>query len=271
MTLIGLSNKGGKGKRVMKLPDGDQVVSVCVVSGNTAQEPAKPPAAWQLYMKDQPEASEAGFTVLPADLRRPYEAQEEAMKRQYREDLEKYHQEDNEELLLGSASGAVTRIKVSSVPVTTRLIRGRMLAKTKSDRISVATLLSSMEGDPNETQSQPSQSSAKSPSQPVSAPSETFTAPSRVEPSQPSSQPSQRRARAPPLPPLESPEPLAPTPSQSSSRAASSSQPLTAPSAVGSEVSSTSYLKRRRMSMSQISPRNRGDVRVDVGVRRCGQ
>eukprot|EP00434_Breviolum_minutum_P043761 symbB.v1.2.039023.t1/scaffold6300.1/size19200/1 len=54
---IGLARKGGKGRKVIKLQDDDEVVSACVVSA--LQEPAKPPAAWQLYAKEHLETTEA--------------------------------------------------------------------------------------------------------------------------------------------------------------------------------------------------------------------
>eukprot|EP00434_Breviolum_minutum_P040716 symbB.v1.2.036193.t1/scaffold5051.1/size31436/2 len=94
---------------------------------------------------------------------RPYQQQADEMKDRYTEDLDRYQKEDNEELLLGSASGGVTRIKVSSVLVTERVVRGRVVAKTKSDRIRVATLLSSMDGDPEEgNKTSPSQAASQS-------------------------------------------------------------------------------------------------------------
>ena len=158
---IGLARKGGKGRKVIKLQDDDEVVSACVVSA--LQEPAKPPAAWQLYAKEHLETTEATFDAMEEELRSPYQQQADEMKDRYTEDLDRYQKEDNEELLLGSASGGVTRIKVSSVLVTERVVRGRVVAKTKSDRIRVATLLSSMDGDPEEgNKTSPSQAASQS-------------------------------------------------------------------------------------------------------------
>ncbi|CAE7673303.1 aarA [Symbiodinium sp. CCMP2456] len=135
------------------------LMKACVVSGKDIREPEKPLGALQLYLKDHGDSTEAIFNNLPQEDMMPYQEQEDEAKRKYEEALEAFRQEDSEEVLLGNTGGAVTRIKVSTVPIVTRLIRGRVLAKTKgSDRICVASLLSSIEDDQDETGKQPAKS-----------------------------------------------------------------------------------------------------------------
>eukprot|EP00931_Biecheleriopsis_adriatica_P085364 TRINITY_DN5975_c0_g1_i1.p1 TRINITY_DN5975_c0_g1~~TRINITY_DN5975_c0_g1_i1.p1 ORF type:complete len:1499 (+),score=431.09 TRINITY_DN5975_c0_g1_i1:1236-5732(+) len=185
---ISLGRRGGKGRKVIKLTGKDNLVAACVVSGQgEAQQPTAPLRAWQLYVKDHPEAAEAiavpssgageleantedsspqgtaaagfakvhalqaKFSSLHEDEQRPYLERAEEMKLQYEEELEAYRRQDIEEVLLGSTNGAVTRITVGSVPITVKVNRGRTIAKTKnSDRLCVASLLSSMDDDPEE-------------------------------------------------------------------------------------------------------------------------
>ncbi|CAE7301137.1 gyrA [Symbiodinium natans] len=149
---IGLGRRGGVPKRVLRVADNDSVVAACVVSGRDIKEPAKPLEALQLYLKEHADAAEAGVNSLPEEDLMPYRQQEQEAKRKYAEDLESFRRQDCEEVLLGSTGGAVTRIKVSTVPVHARERRGRVLAKTKgSDRICLASLLSSIEDDGDET------------------------------------------------------------------------------------------------------------------------
>ncbi|CAE7941106.1 gyrA, partial [Symbiodinium sp. KB8] len=156
---IGLGRRGGVPKRVLKVADHDSVAAACVVSGKDIREPEKPLGALQLYLKDHGDSTEAIFDNLPQEDMMPYQEQEDEAKRKYEEALEAFRQEDCEEVLLGNTGGAVTRIKVSTVPIVTRLNRGRLLAKTKgSDRICVASLLSSIEDDQDETGKEPAKS-----------------------------------------------------------------------------------------------------------------
>lgn len=263
---IGLARKGGRGKRVMKVQDDDEVVSACVVSG--IQEPLKPLPAWQLYAKDHPEVSEASFEDISADIRQSFQQQADEMKQRYTDELEKYKKEDNEELLLGSSSGAVTRIKVSSVLVTNRLIRGRVVAKTKSDRISVATLLSSMDGDPEEAAkpqepSQPSQkpldvSTTSTDAQPAAASAVSTASRPRGRPRGKPSATEASTSAAPQTSPSTSPsEPSQPSQPSHPSQPSQPSQPATAEPAaeVANQLSpglQSPSLRRRRLSVSQL-------------------
>eukprot|EP00435_Cladocopium_sp_Y103_P036525 s1175_g9.t1 len=262
---IGLARKGGRGKRVMKVQDDDEVVSACVVSG--IQEPLKPLAAWQLYAKDHPEVSEASFEDISADIRQPFQQQADEMKQRYTDELEKYQKEDrvedNEELLLGSSSGAVTRIKVSSVLVTDRLIRGRVVAKTKSDRISVATLLSSMDGDPEEA------AKPQEPSQPSQKPLDVSMTSADAQPAPAVSTASRPRGRPRGKPSATETSTSAPqtSPSTSPSEPSQPSQPSQpamaepAPTAVANQPSpglQSPSLRRRRLSVSQLQQRPSG-------------
>eukprot|EP00439_Symbiodinium_sp_Y106_P044990 s4533_g5.t1 len=156
---IGLGRRGGVPKRVLRVADHDSVAAACVVSGKDIREPEKPMEALQLYLKDHGDSTEAIFNSLPQEDMMPYQKQQDEEKRKYEEALKAFRQEDCEEVLLGNTGGAVTRIKVSTVPIVTRLNRGRLLAKTKgSDRICVASLLSSIEDDQDETGKEPAKS-----------------------------------------------------------------------------------------------------------------
>jgi len=156
---IGLGRRGGVPKRVLRVADHDSVAAACVVSGKDIREPEKPMEALQLYLKDHGDSTEAIFKSLPQEDMMPYQKQQDEEKRKYEEALKAFRQEDCEEVLLGNTGGAVTRIKVSTVPIVTRLNRGRLLAKTKgSDRICVASLLSSIEDDQDETGKEPAKS-----------------------------------------------------------------------------------------------------------------
>ncbi|CAJ1440469.1 unnamed protein product, partial [Effrenium voratum] len=121
---IGLSRKGGKGKKAIKLMDNDSIAAACVVSSRSAEPPQVPQVAWQLYSRDHAEASEETFIQLPEEQRSPYQEEASELHRRYEEALDTFRKQDCEELLLGCCSGAVTRIKVSSVPVTARMNRG---------------------------------------------------------------------------------------------------------------------------------------------------
>mmetsp|Transcript_22270 Transcript_22270/g.39056 ORF Transcript_22270/g.39056 Transcript_22270/m.39056 type:complete len:600 (-) Transcript_22270:226-2025(-) len=145
---LSLGRRGGAGKRVLKVADSDNVVAACVVSANDLAEPVKPAEALQLYLREHTDANEESYNYLPAEDLTRYQEMAERAKQKYAEDMDAYRKQDFEEVLLGSNSGAVTRIKVSTVPIITRVIRGRVVAKTKgNDHICVASLLSSIEDE----------------------------------------------------------------------------------------------------------------------------
>jgi DNA gyrase/topoisomerase IV subunit A len=183
---ISLGRKGGKGRKVIKLMDSgknpDVVVSACVVSGHgEVKQPVKPPAAWQMYMKEaspsesqvalpseELEAAEAEgagtsgfakiheikdkFNKLPEEVQLPFLERAEELKQKYDEEFDAYRRQELEEILLGTTLGLVSRITVGSVPITTRVNRGRTIAKMKNgNRICAVSLLSSIDDDPEET------------------------------------------------------------------------------------------------------------------------
>jgi len=181
---IGLSRKGGKGKRVMKIQEGrDRIVAACVVSGKPeVQQPLPSKHAWQLYVNDQKDAQKesqdqeetpedgpsagaaaeeekgfakiaalkAKFSALPEEEQLPYHEMADELKLKYDEEVEAYRRQDVEEVLLGTTAGQVSRITVGSVPVTTRANRGKIVARVKGSKICTVSLLSSMDDDPED-------------------------------------------------------------------------------------------------------------------------
>lgn len=159
----------------------DVVVSACVVSGHgEVKQPVKPPAAWQMYSKEatpndfqvalpseELEGAEVEahgtsafakihemkdkFNKLPEEVQLPFLERAEELKQKYDEEFDVYRRQELEEILLGTTLGLVSRITVGSVPITTRVNRGRTIAKMKNgNRICAVSLLSSIDDDPDE-------------------------------------------------------------------------------------------------------------------------
>jgi len=180
---IGLRKKGGKGIRLMKLHSNDNVVALCVLSCNDAKQPDPPASAFTLFTrahKDDLVAEshaadtklEAGngfammhlaqerFKSLPQEEQAVYQTQAEEERNRYANKMAEYRK-TSEEVLVGSSSGSVSRIVITSVPVSLRPGRGKALVKLRGDdTICVATLLSSMDEDPDEEQKPSEQNSA---------------------------------------------------------------------------------------------------------------
>jgi len=91
------------------------------------------------------------FKDLPESEQQVYYEKANEEKIKYIESLQVYHKTQQEEMLLGSAFGLVTRIMVPSIPIIPRVAKGRAIVKCKKgDRITAVSLLSSMDVEEDE-------------------------------------------------------------------------------------------------------------------------
>lgn len=198
---MGLSRRGGRGRRCMKLLDGakcDNIVAVCSVSNrgevkrpskwrephliyhyeNKAQQEqeaaegkanALPDAAGSADSPPE-EAAEEGddtqqqgeghanaactfvalretFNALPEEIRQEYQLRSDEERKVYEEKCaEIVTQEAQEEILLGTAKGNISRVTVGSIPIVNSLRKGKTLVKlAKGDQLCTVSLLSSVD------------------------------------------------------------------------------------------------------------------------------
>jgi len=103
-------------------------------------------ASWQLLMKKQKEYREIFFS-LPEAVQEEYIARSKAETQAYQQ--QKQQQEN--QLLIGTASGVFARVWVAKVPLSKGTAsKGRPILKLKDDRVCTVTLLSSIDSVPDE-------------------------------------------------------------------------------------------------------------------------
>mmetsp|Transcript_21054 Transcript_21054/g.48751 ORF Transcript_21054/g.48751 Transcript_21054/m.48751 type:complete len:1973 (+) Transcript_21054:72-5990(+) len=197
-----LQRAGGAGRFVLKVATGDQIIGACVVAVTTAARPKEGRKPWQIYLaehKDElkehvpvPEEGEGGerekgsnlvwHSLLKAEASRRFSelAEEEQAKyialaqeehAAFAKALELYQQQQQDEVMVASKSGATSRVNLSRLPLAARPGKGKQLVKlVGSDVLCSMSLMTAVEEGEEQVSSKvakdPTAAAASKPLQP---------------------------------------------------------------------------------------------------------
>jgi len=168
-----LARRGGRGQRVMKVGNRDQVIGACIVTGQMAPPNPKAPQKPNDFFFDehrdeiQEEAAalseKQGTTVEISELisekfnkleesqKQVYEQRASADDERYQRQMEEYGKRATDQVLLGSMAGNVNRLNVDTIAVVKRPGKGRVVVKVSGkNKLCGMSVLSAIDQDAEE-------------------------------------------------------------------------------------------------------------------------